>query len=1278
MADPSWSLENRFDPIKGRDAKFDKCLYDRQCLSSFNRKCVYLKVGDRILRSTDDQHAIHFTMNIATLEQKFELELRLSPPPPSGQTNKAAVEANAKNRMSAHFSAHIDPNTTRTATVFSGPGHYPNLDTITFSAQLQSVRCMKLPDYEAAYGKLPAPPPPAQPVSLPVRPAPGSAQGRAQAAQSSTTARGRAGTTTHGNTTTRGQASTTTRGNTTIRGQASTTTRGYTTTPGPTSSHPAQNEHLVVTWKASSSQAYAFGRDVSQLPRPAQQAAAEFKSIMDQAVKNQDRICIVMVNLKGLLDQAWPRLCSLPVPTPPSYWPWLRSGSTGGELLKMINQNGPAKIENDTEWIAKALASTSGSTVSGTPGSSAGQRATSGGVSGSSSGQRATSGGVSGSSSLPPTTSSSISGSPTLADLPLKIKYHDSREYVAHVIGAFSYEEAQNRRNVATTLDGFHICDVAPDGSPIGIASNRYIVALSARAPAPKQFDNDREAQKEAQESMVQIGERVRIELTMDKNLGKEEWHGKVVDIPEEYRKFGYNIAIIAIRPQQPGGMVLAKRRLEAEFHFGLSGGSSRGLRERILDLMFSAAPRSVTLRNVLLARDNAGLTLRYIIPNKPASWLDEIDRRFLDPKNLNSEQREVVHHFLQHQITLMAGPPGTGKSTVIDAILEIEEVYFGRTFWVVGDSNAAADVLATKYTTRCGKNQVDGVFRVRPAFEERHIEDEYRGGASGLVSLPGYKALPSTATSEQRKKSLQVAGGTTKNLSLSAAVSTRAGLADRGTPARPLYDQERGHLKDFNAAHRAATSPRLEDNLSPEQRVQAEEALRREADRAFRKLQQSYVKRSKGIFSTASAASNPIMRSVRPMTLIMDESSQMLEARATHVIAHAAAGDNCTRILLVGDHLQLPPTVTAEKNPFQQTAKMSQFERLIAADTKVFTLKEQFRCHPDISSIWNKLVYDSRLRDAPSTSTRTAQTANFTSFVKQHLLPSNHPLHKAKEISSVVVSPEKSKDYPAFLSDKRPGSTSRLNFLTAAIVFNMVSRLLSMGMPKTALMISAFYTDQVNLIKALFASDPRLRDIMVGTIDSAQGKEASIHIIDCVVLGGKAGGVGDTLGFLSSERRRFNVAMSRAKIGRIVVGHKNMAEQGHARGNVWSFFMKEQSDRNQIIDAGHLQSAWIERGLREKYDQVCQKYAYEAQQSAIGATALHPDVAKQEERNSKVETKVALTDANRLLAQMVEATDASDHAAKRYIRLAKGSLHEAINLYHRDHPLAGEVEEID
>src|SRR5262249_23772186 len=62
----------------------------------------------------------------------------------------------------------------------------------------------------------------------------------------------------------------------------------------------------------------------------------------------------------------------------------------------------------------------------------------------------------------------------------------------------------------------------------------------------------------------------------------------------------------------------------------------------------------------------------------------------------LNSEQRQAVHQSLSNPLTVITGPPGTGKSQVVTSIL-INAAWQGKTVLFASKNNKAVDVVEAR-----------------------------------------------------------------------------------------------------------------------------------------------------------------------------------------------------------------------------------------------------------------------------------------------------------------------------------------------------------------------------------------------------------------------------------------------------------------------------------------------------------------------------------------------------------------------------------------------------
>lgn len=90
---------------------------------------------------------------------------------------------------------------------------------------------------------------------------------------------------------------------------------------------------------------------------------------------------------------------------------------------------------------------------------------------------------------------------------------------------------------------------------------------------------------------------------------------------------------------------------------------------------------------------------------------------------------------------------------------------------------------------------------------------------------------------------------------------------------------------------------------------------------------------------------------------LIVDEACQ-----ATEPAALIAMNMNAPRVVLVGDHRQLP-ACTFQKGAEENKFSRSIFERFLDAGLSTYMLRTQYRMHPEISAFPSKQFYDGKLK---------------------------------------------------------------------------------------------------------------------------------------------------------------------------------------------------------------------------------------------------------------------------------------------------------------------------
>ena len=275
---------------------------------------------------------------------------------------------------------------------------------------------------------------------------------------------------------------------------------------------------------------------------------------------------------------------------------------------------------------------------------------------------------------------------------------------------------------------------------------------------------------------------------------------------------------------------------------------------------------------------------------------------------------------------------------------------------------------------------------------------------------------------------------------------------------------------------------------------------------REIRELEQRItddVLASAEVLCTTNIGAGHFTLSHRKFSIVLiDEATQATEPSALVPIVKGAR-----QLILVGDHRQLPPTVTSQRAE-EGGLDIPLFERLLSNGLPAHMLTTQYRMHPTIREFPSARFYENRLEDGCSSSDRPP-VAGFlwpdwdkpVAFV---------PVHGA-EIEEEVGS-------------------SRSNMDEAATVIQIVNDLLSPGdlSPEDIGVISP-YAGQVRLIRTMI--DGEIEGLEVKSVDGYQGREKEIIVLS-TVRANEAGKVG----FLSNYRR-LNVALTRAKRGLIVVG---------------------------------------------------------------------------------------------------------------------------------------------
>jgi len=248
----------------------------------------------------------------------------------------------------------------------------------------------------------------------------------------------------------------------------------------------------------------------------------------------------------------------------------------------------------------------------------------------------------------------------------------------------------------------------------------------------------------------------------------------------------------------------------------------------------------------------------------------------------------------------------------------------------------------------------------------------------------------------------------------------------------------------------------------------------------------------SRGVVAaTTAACGSRTLRAQSFDVAVVDEASQLTEPDALTAVARA------DRVVLVGDHEQLPPVVHTEE------MDRSLFERLVTEhEDAAVMLDRQYRMAQRVQAFPSREFYDGGVRPAaPSVARRSP-----TDLVTDGELPA--PLRDPVSFHHVD-------------GDDR----DHVDTVEVARVTTLVDTYLEAGVDPGAIGVIAPYRAQVAALSQALPPD-----VTVDTVDRFQGSAADIVVVSFVAST-------DLDAPIFEDTRRLNVALTRARHGLVLVG---------------------------------------------------------------------------------------------------------------------------------------------
>ena len=270
-------------------------------------------------------------------------------------------------------------------------------------------------------------------------------------------------------------------------------------------------------------------------------------------------------------------------------------------------------------------------------------------------------------------------------------------------------------------------------------------------------------------------------------------------------------------------------------------------------------------------------------------------------------------------------------------------------------------------------------------------------------------------------------------------------------------------------------------------------------------------------IASTLVGSANHVLSGQKYTTLFIDEAAQALEAACWIAMKRAS------RVVLAGDHCQLPPTVKSFEAMRGGLAK-TLMERIVEKKPEVVTLlKMQYRMNERIMRFSSDWFYGGMVEPAPEVKHRG-------------ILDYDEPM--------VWIDTSGTEAYEQFVGEsfgRINKREARLTLDTLQTYFEKIGKERILEESIDVGIISP-YRAQVQYLRQLIKQSdffrPYRKLIAVNTVDGFQGQERDIVFIS-LVRSNQEG----QIGFLS-DLRRMNVAITRARMKLVIMG--NAETLGH------------------------------------------------------------------------------------------------------------------------------------
>ncbi|ORX60067.1 hypothetical protein BCR36DRAFT_50492 [Piromyces finnis] len=534
---------------------------------------------------------------------------------------------------------------------------------------------------------------------------------------------------------------------------------------------------------------------------------------------------------------------------------------------------------------------------------------------------------------------------------------------------------------------------------------------------------------------------------------------------------------------------------------------------------------------------ENSNLLKVILEPQDKESNKKIIESRYvanlMEKYKLNESQAQSICGSVKSKdgFTLIQGPPGTGKTkTILSLIAELKEKALPKKIKILvcAPSNAGCDEIVRRLKRGVQKNN-----------SELYKPKLVRIGTEAIH--PDCKDVTLDALVDDLFSNDMVSQS-----NISKSNQSESALR---TQLEDLHKK----LEDLRKKEEDVIVNKHDDILQQEISLKIGELIRKRKEirqalestqvkskqileQARQHAKQKVLNDADIVLSTLGGSGHDILSNIEGgfEIVIVDEAAQAVELSSLIPLKYGA-----TKVILVGDPNQLPPTVIsllAQNYSYEQ----SLFKRLqINNPDSVYLLNVQYRMHPHISKFPSKHFYNSKI-------------VNSMNMEKLRF----QPWHNDKRF----------RPYQIINVEGRESSygTSLINQSEVDSIITLVRSLCDMNPSinfATRIGIITPYNGQSKLLKRKFNSvfgSKILHYIDINTIDGFQGQEKDIIIFSCVRAHPKSGSIG-----FVADVRRMNVGITRARNSLFIVGHLSSL----IKNEEWKSLIEDGKERKAISD---------------------------------------------------------------------------------------------------------------